>query len=405
MSEAPPPGVPTSAPRPARSPRLGGRLPTAIGLLVALSAVGAYVYFFVLTPPPPPAAERKVAARFTAVEGSVRVKVAGAGAWTAGKVGQELRTGDIVQTDLKAGAAIAFVSGNRVTVRPDTVVLISDVDAAVAEQATAWHVQSGEVNFELKQRTEIVTSTTRTKTSADASGSINVSGEGATGVKIFRGSAEVSTKGGQTVVLANNEAVVVDKKGEAGPKIELPPPPTLTGPAALAELPYARPPQPSVHLTWSSVGGAARYQVAMDYNVVQAELLLSAAFEPAEVSATAHEMSGLDPGKYFWRVAGVTAEGLEGEFSPVSIFAVMPIPPASTAPRLSAQAADLETVIEVSGQTDPRARLTVDGHPTKVLPDGRFAEHFRKTGRSVIVVRAEGPDGQFTEETLPVTGR
>jgi hypothetical protein len=232
-----------------------------------------------------------------------------------------------------------------------------------------------------------------------------VSSEGKTGVRIFKGSAEVSTKSGETVVLANNQAVVVDPRGAAGPKIELPPAPTLTAPVAQAELPFVRPPQPSVHLAWSSVGGAARYQVAMDYNVEQAELLLSAAFEPAEVNATAHEMSGLDPGKYFWRVAGVTAEGLEGEFSRVWMFSVAPIPKASTAPRLEAGTADLDTVVEVSGRTDAGAKLTIDGQATKVLPDGRFAEHFRKTDRSVVVVRAEGADGQITEETLPIGRR
>ncbi len=402
MPQEPLQGVPPGAPRPTRRSPLGGYLPTVVGLLVAVSALAIYVYVFVLKAPP--ATGPKVVARFTAVEGSVRVKAGGSAAWTAGKMGQDLRTGDVVQTDLKAGAAITFLSGNVVTVRPDTVVLISEGDAAVAQQATAWHVQSGQVNFDLKQRTEIVTSTTRTTTSADASGSIDVTEEGGTGVKIFRGSAEVSTTAGQTVVLAGNQAVLVDKAGGAGPKIALPPPPTLTAPASQTELPYVRPPEPTVQLAWNAVGNAARYQVAMDYNVVQAELLLSAAFDPAVVAATTHELRALDPGKYFWRVAGVTAEGLEGEFSRVSIFAVLPMP-TSGAPKLEARSADLESVIEVVGRTEPGAQLTVDGNPAKVLPDGRFSEHLRKTDRSFVVIRATGADGQVTEERVPVAAR
>jgi hypothetical protein len=212
MPEEPPQGVPPSAPRPPRPGQFGAHIATVVGLLVAISAIAVYVYFFLWKVPPaklPP----KVVARLTAVEGSVHVKIGGLGAGTAGKTGQELRTGDVVQTDLRAGAMITFVSGNVVTVRPDTVVLISEGDAAVAEQATAWHVQSGQVNFDLKKKTEIVTSTTRTTTAADSTGSINVNDEGGTGVKIFKGSAEVSTTGGQTVLLADNQAVVVNKQG------------------------------------------------------------------------------------------------------------------------------------------------------------------------------------------------
>jgi hypothetical protein len=376
-----------------------------VGLLIAASAVAVYVYFFLLKAPPPTTIPPKVVARFTAVEGSVVVKVGGLGAEIAGRTGQELRTGDVVQTDLRAAAAITFQNGNVVTVRPDTVVLISEGEAAVAEQATAWHVQSGQVSFDLKRQTEIVTSTTRTTTSAAASGSIDVNDAGGTGVKIFRGSAEVSTTGGQTVILADNQAVLVDKLGGAGPKIALPPAPTLTAPQSQAELPYVRPPNTTAHLTWSAVNNAARYEVAMDYNVVQAELLLSAAFPPANVAETTYAVNALDPGKYFWRVAGVTPEGLEGEFSRVSIFAVMPAAPAASAPRLEARTEDLESVVEVKGRTDPGATLTVDGHPVKVLPDGRFSEHIRKTGRSSIVLRTTSADGQFTEETLPVAAR
>jgi hypothetical protein len=404
MREEPSQGAPPSAPRPPRGAQFGVHIATVVGLLVAISAIAVYVYFFIWKVPPakiPP----RVVARLTAVEGSVHVKVGGLGAGTVGKTGQELRTGDVVQTDLKAGAMITFVSGNVVTVRPDTVVLISEGDAAVAEQATAWHVQSGQVNFDLKKKTEIVTSTTRTTTSADSTGSINVNDEGGTGVKIFKGSAEVSTTSGQTVLLADNQAVVVNKQGSAGPKIALPPPPTLTAPLTQAELPYVHPPNPSVQLTWNGGGGAHHYQVAIDYNVVQAQLLLSAAFEPADVTGTTHDLTALDPGKYFWRVAGVTPEGLEGEYSRVSIFAVMPIPAAATAPRLEAQTTDLESVVEVKGHTDAGVKLTVDGYPAKVLPDGRFSEHFRKTGRSFVVIRATSTDGQFTEEKLPVAAR
>ena len=76
--------------------------------------------------------------------------------------------------------------------------------------------------------------------------------------------------------------------------------------------------------------GVETYRVAMDYNVTQANLLLSAALDAPGLTEPNHDLVGLDPGKYFWRVAGVNKEGFEGAFSRVSSFSVVkpePTPP------------------------------------------------------------------------------
>src|SRR5438034_4060799 len=307
--QSPPPESKPSPPpaaRPAKSSLGGKHLPTLVGLLIALIAVASYFFFFVK--PPRPAGPGPVA-RLTGIEGNVRVKAAGAEAWTKGEPSRPLNTGDVVQTDHRSGAEIAFFSGNVVRVRPDSVVLISEGEAAVAEEATAWHVQSGQVNFELKKDTDIVTATARTRASANSTGNINVTEEGGTGVKIFRGSAQVETKQGETVNLGDNQAVLVDPRGKAGARMELPPAPTLVAPSAKAELPYVPPPRATARLEWEAVRGADTYRVAMDYNLQQADLLLSAALDQPGIAATAHDLQSLDPGKYFWRVAGVSKEG------------------------------------------------------------------------------------------------
>jgi hypothetical protein len=271
-------------------------------------------------------------------------------------------------------------------------------------------VESGQINFDVKHGTDIVTPTTRTKASANSTGNINVSEEGGTGVKIFAGSAQVATTGGQTVTLEVNQAVLVDSAGKAGVKIELPPPPALVNPVSQAELQYVQPPETSAQLKWAAVRGATTYHLAMDYNVIQSKLLLSAALDEPTVNGTTHALAGLDPGKYFWRVAGVSKEGLEGDFSRVSFFSVVkptePTPPQpSAAIPLVVQVADLEGVLEVRGRTDAGAVVSVDGLAIKVLPDGTFNEYLRSTGQPFIVVRATAADGKFTEEKRPVPTR
>ena len=409
MTEDAGPGEGPVTPPPAR--RRGSSrpalLPSLLGVVIALAAAAVYYFFFVYQPPAPPGP--KAVARLTAVEGPVRLKIGGLGQWREARVRRMLRSGDVVQTDPKAGAEITFLSGNVVRVRPDSVVLISEGTAEVAEEATSWQVQSGQVNFEVKQNTDIVTPTARTRAVANSTGNIDVDDEGGTGVKIFTGSAEVATTAGQKVTLADNQAVLVDAKGQAGPRIELPPAPVLVAPPADTEVPFVTPPETTAQLAWRVVKGAATYRVSMDYNVVQANLLLSAALEEPNIPSTSHELSGLDPGRYYWRVAGVSQEGLEGDYSKVSLFSVVrppePSAPPSAAPRLVVQAADLESVLEVKGRTEPGAEVTVDGYAVRVLPDGTFNEFVRKTGQTFVVVKATTPDGQVTEEKRPVSRR
>jgi len=392
-----------AAARATRSPSWG-KLPTIVGLIVALAAVAAYFLFF-LKPQPP---KGGTVARLTAVEGNVRVKPVGRTGWVKGQPSQGLATGDVVQTDPRSGAEIAFFTGNVVRVRADSVVLISEGEAAVAEEATAWHVQTGQVNFELKKDTDIVTATARTRASANSTGNINVTEEGGTGVKIFRGSAQVETKQGETVNLGDNQAVLVDPRGKAGARMELPPAPTLVAPSAKAELPYVPPPRATTRLEWEAVRGADTYRVAMDYNLQQADLLLSAALDQPGIAATAHDLQSLDPGKYFWRVAGVSKEGLEGDFSKVSLFSVLSPPQAAPSaagpPSLTVDAAAvLEGIVQVKGRTDPGASVTVDGHEVRVLPDGTFSEFVKRNQGESVVVRATSASGQSAEQKRTVS--
>src|SRR2546425_1333853 len=394
------------AARAARS-RFRGKLLTVVGLVIALAAVAAYFLFFLKPPQPKGAA---AVARLMTIEGNVRVKPVGRPDWAKGQPTQALRTGDVVQTDPRSGAEIAFFTGNVVRVRPDSVVLISEGEAAVAEEATAWHVESGQVNFELKKDTDIVTSTARTRASANSTGNINVTEEGGTGVKIFRGSAQVSTKQGETVNLGDNQAVLVDPRGKAGARMELPPAPTLLAPPAKAELPYVPPPRATTRLEWEAVRGADTYRVAMDYNLQQADLLLSAALDQPGIAATAHDLQSLDPGKYFWRVAGVSKEGLEGDFSKVSLFSVLSPPQAAPSvagpPSLTVDAAAvLEGIVQVKGRTDPGVSVTVDGHEVKVLPDGSFSEFVKRNQKESVVVRATSAGGRSTEQKRTVSAK
>ena len=398
--------------RPPRKPFYKDPL-SIIGWGIALASIILYYWYFVRKPVPKPGQQ---IARLTGVEGKVKVKPNAQEAWGEAALATQLHVGDVLQTETRAGAEISFNSGSVVKVRADSVVYIG----GSAEASTAaWRVQSGKVNFSVAgEETEIVTPTVRTTALGNATGNIDVGEGGQTGVKIYEGQAQLETTQGQKITLTQNQAVQVDAAGRAGVTMELPSAPTLIAPPPRAKLTVAGATEPSAKLSWTSVKNGETYHVALDYNVTQANLLMSAALEESGVRGTARDIRGLNLGRYFWRVAAVNKDGLEGAFSRVSHFQVVepqtlqPVAVATPAPETPSLALVVQAVDEVSpgivhvGGRAPRgATVTVNGTPVKVLPDGSFSEFVRFTGPGEVVVRATAEDGQFVEQARAVSKR
>jgi hypothetical protein len=389
----------------ANAPTISYNVYSAIGAVVAIGAAITYYWVFVRVPPRPPLPP-PLEARFTGLLGDVNVKSMAKAQWLKADEKMVLKTGDLVRTDPASGAEITFSNANVVRVRPDSIVLIGQ--PAEGDNKASWRLQAGQVNFEVQQATEIVTPSVRTTTTANASGNIDVGVGGDTGIKIFQGSAQVSTRQGETITLNPNEALKVDALGKAGQKVILPGVPVLTGPTRQAELPFVPAPGTTTQLTWNSVPNGTTYRVAMDFNVVKANLLLAATLDEAGIAATAHELKGLDAGKYFWRVAAVSKDGLEGGFSKVASFSV--VRPAAPTPEPSAPTESLvvenvdllSNVLQVRGKALAGYSVTVDGHPIKVRADGSFNEYLQKPEGGEVVIRALGPNGEVAEQKRPV---
>jgi hypothetical protein len=385
--------------------------PSIIGWGVALASVIAYWYFFVRKDVPKPGEQ---VARVTAVVGRVRVKPNDLEAWNDARLQDALHVGDVVQTEQRSGAAISFNSGSLVRVQQNSIVYLG----GSAEQSTAaWRVGSGNVNFSVgEQVTDIATPTLTTTAERNSTGNIDVGEDGNTGVRIFRGQAEVATSKGEVITLGENEALQVDAQGQAGPKQALPPPPKLLAPQIRATVPFTAPPDTTADLSWEEVINGDTYRVALDYNVVQSDLLLAASLEVPGIRETHHELQGLDPGRYFWRVAAVNDAGLEGAFSRVSFFSVEPLPKASPV-NVDGEDLDLPSltlapveevapgVLHVHGRAEPGSEVTLDGHPVSLMPDGSFNEHVKRTDQAEVTVRATRKGGQFAEQSGPVRRR
>lgn len=409
MSEQPPTVVdPAPDPEPSSPPpddapvaRPFYRDPLYVGgVLVALVAAAVYFLFFSETGPQAP--ERRRVARFSRVTGAVSVRPPDDETWDAASKGQRLRNRDRVRTEPAGAAELEFDNGNRVQVRPSSEVIVTDPTTALPGGGSAWTVEAGQASFDLKQRARITTPGATTTADALTVGAIEVDEEGGTGVSVFEGEAEVATLTGETIALTANTGVRVDSAGQAGPRRNLPEPPTQIAPPREAVIEWQEG-GAATTLSWGAVEHGATYRVAVDLNVEQAELLLSAALDHDDIPGEQLSMNALERGEYYWRVAGVNEDGMPGAYSGVWFFSVAAPPPAPPpAPLAVTGVTGLGEIVHVAGTAAPGSEVSVDGLPVRVAPDGRFSEYLRRPAADSVVIRATAPDGSVSEEQQPI---
>jgi hypothetical protein len=386
-----------------------------VGVLVAVAAGVGYYYWLKNAPPKPAPVPGPAAttAHFTSIEGNVKVKPAGTFEWVSVDASTLLKKADLVRTTAGASAEITFFDGTTVHVRPDSLITIEETseDPSTKRRKVAWHISSGEVNFQTVRRnvegssTEVSTPTVKAQAGEMAAGGIKVAEAGDTDVKLYRGTAVAETRAGQRVDIAANEGVQVDAAGKAGPKVALPVVPTLLAPPHQAEISYPDLARATTLLAWKPVTGAAAYHVMVDYSPYFNRPLV----DRTGWRETSMELRGLDVGKYYWRVSSLDKEGVEGNFSDFARFTVGRPSGAGKGegppPMLVVEPLDIRAnIVQVKGRTEPGAAVTVNGQRVDVASDGVFNEFIslEKVGRQIVVIRATGINGGVREERRPV---
>jgi hypothetical protein len=385
-------------------------------LIVAAIAAGAYYHYYGKPINPNPAinvpAPTVTTARFTNIEGNVRVKTVGTFEWVSADPSIVLRKSDLVRTGAGATAEITFFDGTVVHVRPDSLITIEDTseDFATKRRRVAWHISSGEVNFQTGKRnvpgsaTEISTPTVKTIAGELTDGGVRVDPSGDSDVKVYRGSTRVETKAGDKYTLGAREALKVDAAGKAGPKQVLLDAPALQAPPHQTEISYPEPSRATTLLAWKPVLGSTSYHVQVDYSPYFNRPLVDQVRKDSAV-----ELRGLETGKYYWRVAALDKDGVEGGFSAFARFTVVrkegPGGGGGTPPTLVIEALDVRTnILQIKGHTEPGATLTVNDQRVDVQGDGSFNEFIQldKGGRQLVVIRSTGMNGGVNEQKRPI---
>lgn len=346
------------------------------------------------------------AARFTAIEGSVRVKPVGVVEWFSADRKMILHASDLVQTRANSSAEITFFDGTVVNVRPDSLITIeeSTTDPVARSRKVALAITSGVVNYQKTTpgQTEVSAPNLRFVQGGPGEGSVGVDESGEADVKLFGGQdAAVETTTGATVALAANEGVRIDAQGQAGEKVSLPPAPRLLAPPHDAEVAHVEPARARTVLQWEGVDAARAYHVMLDYSPQFNRPLV----DQRAVRDASFEVRGLEEGRYFWRVASIGPGDAEGGFSDPARFELSRAPAPPPGPRLQIQALDVRgSILQVRGRTAPGSQVTVNGQPVEVRPDGSFAEFITLggAGRQQVVIQSRSPEGGVREETRTV---
>jgi hypothetical protein len=389
------------------------------GVLIAVAGAAGYYYFARGPVTDPALAARPVApaqsasARFTSIEGNIKVKAVGSVEWITADKALVLNRGDRVKTGPGSTAEITFFDGTLVHVRPDSIIMIEETseNPATKERRVAWNISSGEVFFNTSNRnaegsrTDITTPLTRLSATNEAKGNVKVDDSGAGDIRIFAAAkpVEIETKGGEKLTLTANESVKVDVDGKAAAKMALPGTPVLQAPPNQTDISYPDPQHATTLLAWRPVAGAVAYHFQIDY---------SASFNRPIKDMPAWkenslELRGLDVGRYYWRVAAVDKQNIEGNFSDFSRFSVTrPSGNSVAGPPLVIEAFDLRTnILQVKGRTEPGATVSVNSQPLDVQADGSFNEFISldKPGTQDVVVRAVGVNGGVSTQHKTVT--
>jgi hypothetical protein len=335
-------------------------------------------------------------AHITALDGTVRIKKAGSNEWTKADYSIPLEKGDVIQTGSEGMAKVVFNDGTNYTVKQDSLIVIEENSANERQQTNvAVSVNTGTVDL---------------ATGTYSQGSISeVILDGATASLAPESAARVSkdpkaqkdelliTKGtgtvernGETVQLADWEKAQFRPDSQHLEKIKEIGPPTPISPANMMPI-FVSGDKP-VEFSWTAMANAKGYRLQISRNSY-----FSSRVVDRQVSSSAVMVSGLTEGPYYWMVQSHDASGKESVESEKNRFTIINKEADNGAIQLN-----LDTliqhghVIEVTGKTEPGARVMVNGHEIPMIAsDGSF-HYFMPplpTGESIITITAQDSKG------------
>jgi uncharacterized membrane protein len=337
-------------------------------------------------------------ARFTALDGTVRVKKGNGNSWVTADYSILLDKGDVVQTGSEGMAKVVFNDGTSYTVKQDSLIVIEENSANDQQQTNvAVTVSTGTVDlstatYSQGSKSQVIVDGATASLSPESAAQVhNDPKADQHEILMKKGTGEV-TRNGETVQLANWEKVSFQGQQSRLEKEKEIDPPTPIGPANMAPLFSSGEATKDVEFSWTPMANAVGYRLRISRNPYFSSTLVDKKVNTAAVTVTS-----LGEGPYYWMVQTYDAAGKESVESEKNRFTII-----SKGKDTEAIELDLDPfiqhghVIEVTGKTQTGARVMVNGSEVPMInADGGF-HYFTPplpTGEAVITVTAQTAQG------------
>ncbi|HWP84506.1 MAG TPA: hypothetical protein VNN17_04915 [Terriglobia bacterium] len=337
-------------------------------------------------------------ARFTNLDGGVRVRRAQAVEWVAADLSMELDKGDLVQTSRDGVARIAFADGTLYVVRPSTLIVIEENDVPGDKTASnvAVQVSSGVVDLS----TTRLTGTSRVLF-ADAEARLQDESRALVRNDLETNTREITVSKGGAQLLRGSEQLQLGEyeqasfagPGSATTRKKIVAPPLLLTPADMAPIVVSGSETIEVQFTWSAISTAHSYRLRVSSSPIFSHLL-----HDRVVRSTSLRLPSFRVGDYYWTVTSLDAEGKESQQSEPNQFSVIRQENAGELLLVVEKTIQHGRVIEVIGRTEPGATVLVNNEPVfSVAPNGSF-KHFTSPlpniGANRITITAQNSEGK-----------
>jgi hypothetical protein len=334
-------------------------------------------------------------AKFVNLDGRVQVKKVNSVQWVAADYRMALDKGDLIQTSGDGAARVTFADGTTYTVQADTLVTVEE-NSVGRDSATrvAMHITSGAVDLATgtwdspKSKAEVSFSNAVASVKQNSRAAVRSDPQtNESNITVSAGTAELATTDGrQHVEIGKWERVTVPPAGGTVTKTNVLAPPDLAEPLNLQPLIVPDPKHAPVHFEWKPVPEAVSYEIR-----VSTTSMFSRIVEDRKLAGTSVDISGLDPGDYFWDVMATDALKHVSAASDTFKFTLAT---QGKGQEMVLEIGDTElhgNVVEISGRTEPGAALIINGESVAdIHPDGTFKYFTQSLGRGSHTIAVTG---------------
>ncbi len=336
---------------------------------------------------PKVAAEMSVKqAKFVNLDGRVQVKKVNSVQWVAADYRMALDKGDLIQTSGDGAARVTFADGTTYTVQADTLVTVEENSVGRdSETRVAMHISSGAVDLTTgtwdspKSKAEVSFSNAVASVKQNSRAAVRSDPRtNQSDITVSAGTAELATTDGrQHVEIGRWERVTVPPAGGTVLKTNVLAPPDLAEPLNLQPLIVPDPKHAPVHFEWKPAPEAISYEIR-----VSTTSMFSRIVEDRKLAGTSVDITGLDPGDYFWDV--IASDALK-HVSAASDTLKFTLATQGKGQEMLLEIGNTElhgNVVEISGRTEPGAALIINGESVAdIHPDGTFKYFTQSLGR------------------------